>query len=103
MPNNYRGISLINVISKLFAAILNNRLIEYVEDRGILGEEQGGFRPNRSTSDQIFILKLPDAVVGKAFVLCSLVLLGGWDRALVYHGTCTPASARENERQKEET
>ncbi|CAF2093080.1 unnamed protein product [Rotaria magnacalcarata] len=53
---NYRGISLLSVTSKLFSRIILNR-IQLLVNRQLL-EAQSGFRSNRSTIDQIFILKL---------------------------------------------
>ena len=44
-----------NVAYKIFATILSNRLSEIMESK--LGEYQAGFRPNRSTVDNIFILR----------------------------------------------
>ena len=55
-PKNYRGITLLNTLGKIFTAILLNRLSEWTETCGILPEEQYGFRPNRRTTDCIFIL-----------------------------------------------
>ena len=52
---NYRPITLLNVAYKIFAIILNQRLADMVEPT--LGEYQSGFRPNRSTIDNIFILR----------------------------------------------
>ena len=52
---NYRPITLLNVVYKIFATILCNKLSEIME--GKLGEYQTGFRPNRSTVDNIFILR----------------------------------------------
>ena len=37
-------------------AVLNQRLLEWGEKREKFGEEQGGFRPQRATTDQAFIL-----------------------------------------------
>ncbi|CAH2100131.1 unnamed protein product [Euphydryas editha] len=53
--NNYRGISLLNTGYKVFANVLFDKLKPYVESS--LGEYQCGFRPNRSTVDQIFSLR----------------------------------------------
>ena len=39
-PLNYRGISLLSVVSKLYSAELNNRLLGYLEDERLLAEEQ---------------------------------------------------------------
>ena len=54
-PNNYRGISLLNGIAKIFSAVLNNRIMNYMKDK--FSELQFGFRPNRRTTDSIFIFK----------------------------------------------
>ena len=55
-PGNYRGIAIGNVIYKLLAIILNRRLQQHVEDRGILPDTQNGFRSGRSTVDNVAIL-----------------------------------------------
>jgi len=43
-------------ITKIYERILERRLRSLVEER--LGEWQYGFRPNRSTADLIFIMKM---------------------------------------------
>ena len=55
-PNNYRGISFLNVCSKLYSYILNKRLVTWTEENGSIGEEQAGFRRDYSTTDRIFTL-----------------------------------------------
>ena len=55
-PDNYRGISLLNVCSKVYSYILNQRINGWIEDNNILGEEQAGFRKNRSTIEHVFTL-----------------------------------------------
>jgi len=45
--NNYRPITLLNIAHKIFAIILNKRLIENIENK--LEDNQMGFRSNRST------------------------------------------------------
>ena len=54
--NNYRGISLTSVLSKIFTKILNNRLIIWAEKSGLFFENQAGYRKGYSTIDQIFCL-----------------------------------------------
>ena len=55
-PDNYRGISLISCFSKFFTAILNKRLLKFVEDNKILSRAQLGFLPGNRTSDALLIL-----------------------------------------------
>lgn len=52
---NYRGITMLNIIYKIFSNILLRRLSKYSEE--IIGECQSGFRPGRSTIDQIFVMR----------------------------------------------
>ena len=53
--HNYRGIALISHITKVYERILEKRAREIIEPQ--LGEEQHGFRANRSTTDLIFTLR----------------------------------------------
>ena len=55
--NNYRGITVLSCIGKLFTRILNNRLSRWVEQENKITNSQYGFRKNRGTSDCLFILK----------------------------------------------
>jgi len=52
---NYRPITLLNVAYKIFAIILNQKLVDIIETE--LGDYQSGFRPNRSTIDNIFMIR----------------------------------------------
>ena len=54
--DNYRGITLLSVLGKLFTRILNNRLSEWAENYQVLIEAQAGFRPGMSTVDNVFVL-----------------------------------------------
>jgi sorting nexin-29 len=53
--SDYRPITLLNIAYKIFTIILNNRLSKIVESK--LSDVQSGFRPNRSTLDNIFIAR----------------------------------------------
>ena len=53
---NYRGITLLSTLGKLFTRVINNRLSFWAETYGIYIEAQAGFRPNYSTVDNIFNL-----------------------------------------------
>jgi exonuclease III len=55
-PCNYRGIALINCISKIFTGILEKRLTCWCESGNLLPESQSGFRKNRSCTDNVFVL-----------------------------------------------
>jgi hypothetical protein len=56
-PSNYRPITLLSVVGKLFGGIVNARLSAFSEATGSLSDEQGGFRPKRGTPDQVFLLR----------------------------------------------
>ena len=53
---NYRGITLLSSLGKLFTRVINNRLNEWAENYSFLIEAQAGFRIHMSTVDNIFVL-----------------------------------------------
>jgi hypothetical protein len=53
--SNYRGISVLPTTYKILSNILLSRLIQYAEK--IIGDHQGGFRRNRSTTDHLFCIR----------------------------------------------
>ena len=55
-PENYRPITILSCFGKLFTAILNKRLNEFLSFHNILEENQAGFRSGYSTTDHIFSL-----------------------------------------------
>jgi len=54
--NNYRGITLTSIFSKIFSILLDNRLRNWAEKSNNLSEFQFGFRKGKSTTDCIFVL-----------------------------------------------
>ena len=54
--DNYRGVSLLSIVSKCYTSILNNRLYNWAEDCEKVTESQAGFRKGYSTTDHIFSL-----------------------------------------------
>ena len=57
VPSNFRGITLLSILGKIFTRVLNNRLTTWAEDYGIYVEAQNGFRKGRGTVDNLFILQ----------------------------------------------
>ena len=53
--DNYRPISLLNTVTKIFAGILKNRISEKIDDH--LNKTQYGFRKDRSTTHAIHIVR----------------------------------------------
>ena len=55
-PGNYRGITLLSVVGKVFCKILNNKLVQCLDKEGALHERQAGFRLNRGCMDNVYTL-----------------------------------------------
>ena len=53
---NYRPITLLAALGKVFERVIKSKLSAYVESYDILPETQAGFRTKRSTQDQLFKL-----------------------------------------------
>ena len=55
-PSNYRPISILSIIGKIFECILNKQLLSYLEINEFLSDAQYGFRQSRSTGDLLSLL-----------------------------------------------
>ena len=55
-PASFRPISLTSCVSELFECIILSRVLFFLESNSILSPRQAGFRPGRSTLDQILYL-----------------------------------------------
>jgi hypothetical protein len=55
-PDNYRAITLISCLGKLFTSIINNRLTFLSNEFEIISKNQSVFRKGFSTTDNIFIM-----------------------------------------------
>lgn len=53
---DFRGVTLMNTISKIYAAILEKRLGKEIEDGRMIGENQTGFRRRMGVMEKIFTL-----------------------------------------------
>ena len=53
--SNFRGISLLSVVGKVYGRVLINMIREKTEN--VIAEVQGGFRRGRTCTDQIFIIR----------------------------------------------
>ena len=56
-PSNYRGITIMNCLGKLFNSVLKNRLDEYLSENNSISETQIGFKKKARTSDHMFVLR----------------------------------------------
>ena len=56
VPLNYRGISLLSCLYKMYTSLLNQRLSLYCESNDLLVDEQNGFRAARSCQDHVYVL-----------------------------------------------
>ncbi len=55
--DNYRGITLTSNVYKLYCKVIEDNLMEHIESQNVLGEEQGAFRKDRRTEDNLFTLQ----------------------------------------------
>ena len=56
-PANYRDITLLSCLGKLFERVLYNRIKQWEINNSVLNEEQAGFRSGYSTEDNLFVLQ----------------------------------------------
>jgi hypothetical protein len=54
---NYRPIAVGDTLMRLYAKVLNSRLVSYLEQNQLRVDCQTGFRPNLSTTHQLFIVQ----------------------------------------------
>ena len=63
---NYRVISLVSHAGKVLLNVVARKLSAYCEAKGLLPEEQCGLRPNRSTTDMVFVVRRLQEIGRKA-------------------------------------
>jgi hypothetical protein len=65
LPSSYQPISHLDVIGKLFEKILLATILHEVSERGLMRDEQFGFRPRHSTSLQLARLERKTRTFGE--------------------------------------
>ena len=55
-PSNYRPISILPIMSKVFESLINQQLVDYLEEHELLTDVQYGFRHSRSTGDILSLI-----------------------------------------------
>ena len=53
---NYRPVSLLSVVSKVFGKLVNNKIVDHVEKCGLFSDFQYGFRSSQSTADLLSVV-----------------------------------------------
>ena len=87
---NYRSISLMSYAGKVLLKVVDRRLSAYSEAKGLLPEDQWGFRPDRSTTDIMLVVRRLQEIgrqAGVSIFMCFKYLLkayGTVDRTLLW-------------------
>ena len=84
---NYRGISLVSHVGKLFTSTLYNRLIKWSNENSILTDAQFGFIPGYGTRDAIFALHsiiAKSLSKGKRLYCCFVDYVKAFDSVIHY-------------------
>ena len=79
---NYRGISLVSQAGKVLFKVVARRLSAYCESKGLLPEEQCGFRQNRSTTDMMSVVRRRQEIgrkTGVSLFMCFIDLQKAYD------------------------
>ena len=53
---NYRPVSLLSVVSKVFEKLVNNSILDHLEECGLFSDFQYGFTSSRSTADLLTVI-----------------------------------------------
>ena len=55
-PRNYRPISLLPIISKIFETLINTSIVNHLNSQNLFSDYQYGFRSGRSTADILTVI-----------------------------------------------
>ena len=74
-PSNYRPITILSCLGKLFTRILNTRLSNFLDKNAILSSAQAGFRKHFMTADNIFVLHILSQILktSKRKLYCAFI------------------------------
>ena len=53
---SYRPVILLSTVSRVFEKLVNNKMVDYVKNGGLLSDFQYGFRSSRSTADLLTVV-----------------------------------------------
>ena len=59
---NYHRVSLLSVVSKVFEKLVNDRIVDHLEKRGLFSDFQFGFRSSQSTAGLLRVVS--DRIAG---------------------------------------
>ena len=62
---NYRAVSLLSMVSKIFEKLVNNRIVDYLEKYGLFSDVHYGFSSSQSTAD---LLTVESGRIAKAVI-----------------------------------
>ena len=74
-PDNYRGITILSCLGKLFTCVLNRRLYKFTSENSVVGAEQAGFKRGHSPIDHAFVLKTLLDYIWISVNVCTVILL----------------------------
>ena len=85
---NYRPVSLLSVVSKVFDKLVNNMIVDRLEKCGLFSDLQYGFRSSRSTADLLTVVSDRTARVFNRSGATRAVALRVWNAGLLHKLKC---------------
>ena len=81
-PHNYRGISMLSCLYKIYSSVINKRICNYADQNSLLKDVQNGFRSGRSCAEYIFTVNSiveNNISTGKSVYACFIDLRKAFD------------------------
>ena len=78
---NFRGITLNNILSKIYSKMIINRLTKWASENSVLIDSQYGFQTSKSTQDCVFVLH---AIISKTLSMRKKIYVAflDWEKCL---------------------